>query len=62
LTQKELEGYQLFKNKGCVGCHNGVAVGGNSFQKLGIVKPYPNDKILGRFNVTGKESDKMVCN
>jgi len=60
LTQKELEGYQLFKNKGCVGCHNGVAVGGNSFQKLGIVKPYPNDKILGRFNVTGKESDKMV--
>ena len=40
LTVQELAGYQLFKNSGCVACHNGAAVGGNSFQKMGVVEPY----------------------
>lgn len=40
LTKTELEGYQLFKNIGCVACHYGPAVGGSSFQKMGIVEPY----------------------
>ena len=31
LTAQELAGYQLFKNSGCVACHNGPAVGGASF-------------------------------
>ncbi len=37
LTEQELAGYQLFKNSGCVACHNGVAMGGSSFQKMGLV-------------------------
>lgn len=44
---------------GCVTCHNGIAIGGNSFRKLGIVKPYETDD-LGRYEVTGLETDKKV--
>ena len=40
ITADELAGYKLFKDSGCVACHNGEAVGGNSFQKMGVVKPY----------------------
>ena len=61
ITKDELKGYKLFKKKGCVGCHNGVGVGGGSYQKFGVAKPYDRDtKTLGRFNVTGEESDKFV--
>ncbi len=61
LTEDEKEGYALFKSKGCISCHSGIAVGGNSFQKFGVVKPYEKDTVnLGRYEVTGKESDKYV--
>jgi len=61
ITRTELKGYKLFKKKGCILCHNGVGVGGGSFQKFGAVKPYDRDtKTLGRFNVTGEESDRFV--
>ncbi len=39
LTHYELEGYQLFKNRGCISCHHGVNIGGNLFQKAGIFAP-----------------------
>lgn len=59
LTADELAGYELFKSKGCVGCHNGPAVGGNSFQKMGLVKPYLTDsKAEGRVAVTKNEADR----
>ena len=49
------------KSKGCVGCHNGPGVGGTSFQKLGVIKPYKTKgNLLGRYEVTKKESDKGV--
>jgi cytochrome c peroxidase len=36
-------------------------VGGNSFQKFGISKPYDKDaQTLGRYNVTKDEKDKYV--
>jgi cytochrome c peroxidase len=54
----EKTGYELFKTKGCITCHNGIGVGGGSYQKFGVVKPYPDTKTLGRYNVTQKESDK----
>ncbi len=60
ITKKELAGYDLFKSSGCVTCHNGIAVGGNSFQKLGLIEPYKTDNAsLGRFSVTGKKEDKL---
>jgi cytochrome c peroxidase len=60
LSKTELEGYQLFKDSGCVACHNGVAVGGNSFQKMGVVEPYKaSSPAEGRVAVTGKDADRF---
>ena len=44
---------------GCANCHNGVAIGGNSYKKIGLVVPYET-KDLGRFEITGLETDKKV--
>lgn len=58
LSATELAGYNLFKSSGCTGCHNGEAVGGNSFQKMGIVKPYKTkSSAKGRGAVNGKDAD-----
>ncbi len=60
LTTQELRGYQTFKNSGCVACHNGPNVGGNSFQKMGIVEAYKTDNAAeGRSAVTGKDADRF---
>ncbi len=60
ITEKELAGYQLFKQVGCTACHNGEALGGNSFQKMGLVKPYETqNKAQGLSGVTGKDSDRF---
>jgi cytochrome c peroxidase len=60
LTADEMAGYKLFKESGCVACHNGPAVGGNSFQKMGVVEPYKaNSPAQGRSAVTGKDSDRF---
>ncbi len=59
ITDDELAGYKLFKNSGCVACHNGEAAGGNSFQKMGVVKPYKSkNKAEGLYAVTGKDEDR----
>ncbi|MCK9530842.1 MAG: cytochrome-c peroxidase [Gammaproteobacteria bacterium] len=61
LNADELAGYQLFKNSGCVACHNGPAVGGNSFQKMGVVQPYKaKSPAEGRVAVTGKDADRFM--
>lgn len=60
LTAKELAGYKTFKESGCVACHNGEAVGGNSFQRMGVVAAYSGDnKAEGRAAVTGKDADRF---
>ncbi len=61
LSEQELAGYQVFKDSGCVMCHNGPAAGGTAFQKMGVVEPYAtaNPK-QGRFDVTGNELDRML--
>ena len=60
MTQTELEGYKLFKDTGCVACHNGPAVGGNSFQKMGLVEPYKTDNPAeGVAALTGKDADRF---
>jgi len=59
LTKDELEGYELFKNYGCISCHNGMNIGGNMYQKFGALSVYKSKKgNLGRYNVTKDESDK----
>jgi cytochrome c peroxidase len=60
LTADELAGYNLFKNSGCVACHNGEAVGGSSFQKMGVVEPYKTTATAeGRSAVTGQDADRF---
>ncbi len=60
LNPDELAGYKLFKDSGCVSCHNGEAVGGNSFQKMGVVEPYrANSPAEGLSAVTGKDADRF---
>jgi len=65
LTESELRGYQLFKDYGCISCHQGRLVGGNLFSRLGIMVPYFEMKDehpssdLGRYNVTGREEDRF---
>lgn len=60
LSKDELAGYQLFKESGCVACHNGEAVGGNSFQKMGLVEPYTSSNPAeGRVAVTGNDADRF---
>lgn len=58
LTKEELKGLETFLNTGCQSCHNGELLGGNSYQKIGLLNPYENTKDLGRYNVTKKEEDK----
>jgi cytochrome c peroxidase len=60
LSANELEGYALFKESGCIACHNGPAVGGSSFQKMGVVAPYKaNSTAEGRSAVTGEDADRF---
>jgi len=61
ITEAERKGYQVFKETGCIACHNGPAVGGNSFQKFGLVKAYEKDTTtVGRMGVTKNEADRFV--
>lgn len=66
INAAEKAGYAKFKTYGCAACHQGVNVGGNMFQKFGVMGDYfkgrgtltPAD--LGRFQVTGREADRYV--
>jgi cytochrome c peroxidase len=58
MTKDELAGYKLFNESGCVACHNGPNLGGNSFQKMGVVEAYKGN-VEGRAAVTGKDADRF---
>ena len=65
LTEDELSGYKRFRELGCSSCHQGVLIGGNMFQKFGVLGDYFANRPmvvadLGRFNVTGREEDRHV--
>jgi cytochrome c peroxidase len=60
LNEQEQRGLEKFMANGCTACHRGNLVGGTMYQKVGTVHPYKNIEDLGRFNVTGKETDKYV--
>jgi len=64
-TDQEMEGLQTFINRGCTTCHTGSLLGGNMFQKFGLMADYweytKSDKIdEGRFEVTNNEVDKYI--
>ncbi|BBP42895.1 cytochrome-c peroxidase [Thiosulfativibrio zosterae] len=62
LTDTELAGYQRFNDLGCIACHNGINLGSNMYQKVGIFSDdisSPNDTSApDRFTVTKNPSEK----
>jgi cytochrome c peroxidase len=61
ITAQEKRGYTLFRDSGCVACHNGPAIGGNSFQKMGVVEPYKTTHTAqGRADVTKEDQDRFM--
>jgi cytochrome c peroxidase len=61
ITADELAGYQLFKDTGCVACHNGPAVGGGCYHKFGQMHEYKTaNPAIGRAGVTKNDSDRMM--
>mgnify|MGYP000488091723 CR=1 FL=1 len=66
LSEQELRGWQRFQEIGCSNCHNGINLGGNSYQKLGAMQPYfptrreagPND--AGLAERSGRPQDLYV--
>lgn len=61
LKDAEKQGFKDFVTIGCATCHKGTYFGGDSYQKLGLVKAWPKakSKDQGRFEVTKKEEDRM---
>ena len=60
LSANEVAGYKLFKDSGCTACHYGPALGGASFQKMGLVAEYDTkSKVAGVAGLTGKDADRM---
>lgn len=64
LDETEKRGLQLFMDRGCVACHNGVNVGGGDYYAFGVVER-PGAEILppddkGRFSVTETATDEYV--
>lgn len=60
LTPAEQEGLRVFLNVGCMGCHTGPQIGASMYQVAGVVEAWPNQRDLGRFEVTQVVTDRMV--
>jgi len=66
LSEKELKGYMVFKELGCISCHQGVNVGGNLYQKFGVFYNYIAERgdikklDYGRMNITNRQMDAFV--
>lgn len=57
LTPAQKRGLKAFIENGCTACHNTELLGGNMYQKSGLLQPYPSPD-PGRFRVTNNESDR----
>ena len=66
LTPYELSGYALFTSYGCIACHQGVNIGGNMYEKLGIMRDYFKERgniteaDQGRYALTKNPADMHV--
>lgn len=58
LAADQLAGLATFLDTGCATCHNGPALGGGMYQKLGLVKPYETAD-TGRAGVTKNDAEKF---
>jgi cytochrome c peroxidase len=66
LEPQEQRGYELFRDHGCISCHQGINIGGNMLQRFGVMRDYfagrsdlqPAD--MGLFAFTGRAEDRHV--
>ena len=59
MSDAQVAGLDTFLSSGCVVCHQGPALGGSLYRKLGLAKPYATED-SGRQAVTGDEADRHV--
>lgn len=59
------KGYVKFQQYGCISCHQGSNIGGNLYQKLGVMRAYYGEQRkaksvdFGRYTLTQLERDKF---
>lgn len=59
LSADEQKGLETFIRVGCTSCHNGPLLGGNSYQKMGLLNEYTGSNDMGRFDETKDAKDKQ---
>lgn len=61
LDNDEVNGLKLFLDYGCIACHQGMNIGTNLYQKLGVIVPYTDSDamtdVADRYSVTGRPED-----
>jgi cytochrome c peroxidase len=60
ITPREKDGLRTFVSVGCAQCHAGTYVGGSMYRKAGLFQPWPDQRDLGRSQVTKQAADRMV--
>lgn len=60
LSQAEQQGLKTFIKLDCRQCHDGVLLGGETYEELGKKRPYENQSDQGVYEVTKDEDDRMV--
>jgi cytochrome c peroxidase len=65
LSPAAAQGFAEFQRLGCASCHQGLAFGGNMYERIGVMGDYfawrgtpVTAADFGRYNVTGREEDK----
>jgi len=60
LTPAEIAGFNTFLQTGCASCHAGTYVGGKMFQRIGLLRDWPDQSDPGRYKLTHNQADRMV--
>ena len=60
LSEIEQRGLRVFMKVDCKSCHDGVLLGGETYEPLGKEHPYENQTDQGMYDLTKDEDDRMV--
>lgn len=64
MSEEAQRGYALFQSYGCIACHQGMNLGGNMYERMGLMGDYFEDRgnlteaDLGRYNITHQEDNR----
>ena len=59
LSEDEKRGLKTFLKMDCQSCHDGILIGGETYEPLGKEHPYENQDDQGMYLLTGDENDRM---